>query len=156
MTAKLAVAAKAMTEKTRQQSRVFRERDHAVADVARRQHLQLFAQTSGAAAVVGNSDDRGKSLDPHRVVGLSDEAFEPGEKCGKAGAAAHGYQLLTTCSCCLLQMNSSEGSESRTLLNDSLIWRIVSRKGAKSAKEDFVEIFLCVFAPLREMVSAVT
>ena len=46
MAAKFTVAAKAMTKETRNQSRIFRERDHAVAYVARWQHLQLFAQTS--------------------------------------------------------------------------------------------------------------
>src|ERR1051325_1489250 len=43
MTAKLARAAKAMTKETREKGRVFGERDHTVAYVARREHLQLFA-----------------------------------------------------------------------------------------------------------------
>ena len=107
MTAQLAVAAKAMAKKTRQQRRVFRERDHAVADVARRQHLQFVAQASGAAAVVGNSHDCRKTLDPDLLFGFSDQTLQAGEKSRETGAAAHGYELLTACGCCLLQMNAS-------------------------------------------------
>src|SRR5262245_58420796 len=74
VSAKLAVATKAMTKETRQQRRVFRERDHAVADVARRQHLQFVAQASGTATVVGNSNDGRQTLDPDLLFGLSNQS----------------------------------------------------------------------------------
>src|ERR1051325_8853585 len=77
--AELAVTAKAITEKTRHQLGVFGERDHAVADVAGGQHLQLLAQPSGAAAVVRDRNDRGETLDPHFLVILADKTFQTSE-----------------------------------------------------------------------------
>lgn len=78
--AKLAIAAKAILEKSRQQSRVFRERDHAVADVAGRKHLQLIAQTPGTATIIRNGDDRGETIDPDRIFSPADQTFETGEQ----------------------------------------------------------------------------
>src|SRR5687767_4194374 len=97
-----------MPEQTRQQSRVFRERDHAVTDIAGRQHLQLITETSGTPTVVRHRHDRGKTLDPDFFVGLADQSLEAGEECGKACAAANGYQFFTACKFCLLQMNPRE------------------------------------------------
>ncbi len=42
---------------------VFREGDHAVADVAGGEHLEVFAEPAGGAAVVGYGDDGGEVAD---------------------------------------------------------------------------------------------
>ena len=42
---------------------VLGEGDHAVADVAGREHLEVFAETAGGAAVVGDGDDGGEVAD---------------------------------------------------------------------------------------------
>src|ERR1022692_111151 len=41
------------------QRRILAERHHAVAHIARRQHVEFAAQPAGAAAVVGDRDDGG-------------------------------------------------------------------------------------------------
>src|ERR1051326_4230848 len=104
MPAKVAFASKAITEKTRQECRVFRERDHAVANVSGRKHLQFIAKTPGAATVLRDGDDPRETFNPDRFLGLADETLETGEQGRQPGATANGYQLLTTCSCCF-QMN---------------------------------------------------
>ena len=43
------------------------KRDHAVADIAGRQHLQFVAKPARASAVVRDRDDRGQMFDPDRV-----------------------------------------------------------------------------------------
>src|SRR5687767_4235848 len=70
--AEFAVTAKAIAEEPRDQVRIFRKCDHAVANVARRQHLQLVAQTPGTTAVVRDSDDTRQAFDPHLLIGLAD------------------------------------------------------------------------------------
>jgi len=42
---------------------VFGDRDHAVAHVARREHLEILADAAGGAAVVGHRDDSGQVAD---------------------------------------------------------------------------------------------
>lgn len=106
VTAQTAVAAKAVLEKTRQQIRVFRQRDHAVAYITRRKHLQLVTETPGTAAIIRNGHDRRETLDPEQVVGLADQALQSREQRGKSGAAANRDEFLTTCVCCLLQKNA--------------------------------------------------
>ena len=106
MPAKLTVTSKAVTKETRQQSRVFRECDHAVADIAGWQHLQFVAETPGTAAIIGNGDDGREAFDPDRLLAFTNESFEPGEKCRQSRAAADGYDVLTTCVCSLLQMKA--------------------------------------------------
>jgi hypothetical protein len=39
------------------------ERDHAVADVAGREHIEVLAETAGGTSVVGNGDDGGEIAD---------------------------------------------------------------------------------------------
>ncbi len=56
----------AVLKKPREQGVVFGERHHAVADVAGGQHVELAAQASGTAAVVGDGNDGG-DID-HRFV----------------------------------------------------------------------------------------
>ena len=53
-------AAKAMGEELRQQVLFLAQRHHAVAQVARRQHVEVLAQPAGRAAVVGHRDHRGQ------------------------------------------------------------------------------------------------
>src|SRR6185369_17986660 len=100
MPAEFAVAAKAITEKARQEGRVFGKRDHAVADIARRQHLKLLTQPSGTATVIRNSDYGGETFDPDFFFRLTDQSFETGEQSGETRAAADGYKFLTACGCC--------------------------------------------------------
>jgi hypothetical protein len=42
---------------------VFREGDHAVADVAWGQHVEVFAEAAGRATVIGDGDDGGEVAD---------------------------------------------------------------------------------------------
>src|SRR5437870_12093928 len=77
-------------EQAREQRLIFGERDHAVADVSGREHIELAAEAARAAAVVGDGDDgshvdgwdRGLSVDRGRGtrVGLEtlEERREPG------------------------------------------------------------------------------
>jgi hypothetical protein len=46
---------------------VLGEGDHAVADIAGREHVEVLAETAGGAAVVSDGDDRGEVAD---YVGL--------------------------------------------------------------------------------------
>jgi hypothetical protein len=50
-------------EELREQVFVLGERDHAVADVAGREHLEVFAEPAGRASVVGDGDDGGEIVD---------------------------------------------------------------------------------------------
>ena len=67
VSAEVAVAAEPMSEQLRQKMRVFGKGDHAVADIARRQHLQFVAKPARASAVVRNRDDGRKVFDPNRL-----------------------------------------------------------------------------------------
>ena len=60
----------AVLEELREQVLVFGERDHAVADVAGRKHVEVFAQAAGGAAVVGDGDDGGELADEAGEVRL--------------------------------------------------------------------------------------
>jgi hypothetical protein len=92
---------------------VFGEGDHAVADVAGGQHLEVFAETAGGAAVIGDGDyggeiadragdggarsrfsavrSRGLDTEAAATVRAGDVTLEAAEECGEAGAAADGY-----------------------------------------------------------------
>ena len=50
----------AVLEETGEEMLVFGERDHAVADVAGGEHVEVFAEAAGGAAVVGDGDDGGE------------------------------------------------------------------------------------------------
>jgi hypothetical protein len=58
---------------------VFGERDHAVAHVAGREHLEVFAEAAGGASVVGDGDDGGEVADEAKGAGAA------GIGCGRAG-----------------------------------------------------------------------
>ena len=58
--AQFAALAEAMTEELGDEFFIFGESDHAVAEVARGQHVEVAAETSAGAAIVGDGDDRGE------------------------------------------------------------------------------------------------
>lgn len=62
VTAKVAVAGEAVPEQARQQARILAQSDHAVANIAWRQHLQLVSQAARTPAIVGDGNDRRQVL----------------------------------------------------------------------------------------------
>ena len=94
-----------MLKQPGEQGFVFGESDDAVANVARRKHVELFAQTSAGAAVVADRDHGAEFADyPANWRGYSDAApgashvaLEALEQGGKAGAAADGDDAQTLC-----------------------------------------------------------
>ena len=79
---------------------VFGEGDHAVADVAGGEHVEVVAEPAGGASVIGDGDDGGEVVDDAggRFAGgfggsggSRDVALEASEECGEAGASADGY-----------------------------------------------------------------
>ena len=71
-----------------QQQFIFGERDHAAADVARRQNIELAAQPSGAAAVISHSND-GCYID--QAPAHFGVALKPAQERGQAAAAAYRH-----------------------------------------------------------------
>ena len=67
---------------------IFGERDHAAADVARRQNIELAAQPSGAAAVISHSND-GCYID--QAPAHFGVALKPAQERGQAAAAAYRH-----------------------------------------------------------------
>ena len=86
-----------MLEQTRYERRVFREGDHAVADVAWWEHLQLITQAPRTATVIRDSHDRGETFDPDWFFTLANKTFQTGEQRRKPCATADCYKLLTSC-----------------------------------------------------------
>ena len=85
--------AEAVIEELGQQVFFFAEGDHAVAQVAGREHVEVFAQAAGGAAVVGDGDDGGQVGDLDGGAGRagdSDVAAQAAQQRGEAGAAADG------------------------------------------------------------------
>jgi len=79
---------------------IFGKSDHAVADVAGREDTFLAAQAAGAAAVIGDGDDRGEvgdgMLGRSVLIGATNYVFfQPAEKCREAGAAAESDNAET-------------------------------------------------------------
>ena len=87
---------KPVLEQLGEQSLVFRERHHAVTDVARRQNVEFATQASGAAAVIGNRDDGGDFDFP----GLQGVALQAMQQRGKPGASTDGDNAKR-CHCCI-------------------------------------------------------
>ena len=77
-------AGKAVLEELGEQRFVFGERDHAIADVARRQDVEFAAQASGAAAVVGDGDDGGD----FNFSRLQGETFQAMQKRRETGSSS--------------------------------------------------------------------
>ena len=84
----------AIGEELRQQVFFVAEGDHAVAQVAGRQHVEVLAQAAGGTAVVGDGDDRCEIGDVAglrgRPVGKRDMAPQSAQQRGEASAAADG------------------------------------------------------------------
>jgi hypothetical protein len=82
----------AVLEEAGEQKLVLGERDHAVADVAGREHVEFIAETAGGATVVCDGDDGGEVADEAGKVG--GERFRLGigveEGCGTGRAAGGG------------------------------------------------------------------
>ena len=84
-----------MLKQAGEQGLVFRESDDAVANVSRRKHVELLAQTSAGAAVVADRDHGAEFADFRLAgccqgAGTGDVALESLEQGGQAGAAADG------------------------------------------------------------------
>src|SRR5712664_2092153 len=95
-----ATSVEAVLKEAAEQSFIFRKRDHAVADVAGREDTILAAQAAGAAAVIGDGDNRGKvgdgMLGRSVLIGATNYMFfEPTEKCREARAAAESDDAET-------------------------------------------------------------
>ncbi len=86
----------AMTKKPRQQSFVLTQGNNAIADVARRKHVEFFAEASAGAAIVTDGHHGGKITDQERIVPVarrvrgSNEPLQAFQKSGKTGAATDG------------------------------------------------------------------
>ncbi len=89
----------AMAEEPGDQMFVFRKSHHAIAQIARRQHVKAAAQPSAGAPVIGHGDHgsqigdeawRGIAVAGRRVR-RCDIAPEPAQQGGKAGASADGH-----------------------------------------------------------------
>jgi hypothetical protein len=85
----------AILEEAAEQGFILRKRDHAIADVARREDTVLAAKAAGAAAVIGDGDNGGEVGDRPLAGGLpvvaADNVFlEAAKECGKTGAASEG------------------------------------------------------------------
>ena len=84
----------AVGEELREQVFFGAESDHAVAQVAGRQHVEVLAQAAGRSAVVGDGDDRGEIGDVARnvcwPVGKGDVTAETAKQRREACAATDG------------------------------------------------------------------
>ena len=89
-----------MLKQAGEQGFVFRESDDAVANVSRREHVELLAETSAGAAVITDRD-HGAEFADFRLAGVARApdsghvAFETLEQGGQAGAAADGDDAQT-------------------------------------------------------------
>jgi len=95
-------AGEAVLEEAGEESFVLREGDEAVANVTGGTHAEIFAETAGGAAVVGDRDDGGELADESGEVleggvgergsagGRGDKSFEPAKERGEAGSATNG------------------------------------------------------------------
>jgi hypothetical protein len=59
--------------------------DHAIADVAWREHVEVFAESAGGAAVVGYGDDGGKVADEVGTIAVQGGGYRGGSVCRTAG-----------------------------------------------------------------------
>src|SRR5579863_5563806 len=92
-----------MAKELREQGLVFAEGDDAIANVARREHVELFAEASAGTAVVADRNHGAKVADDGRIRTRGGdfrrsecEALEAFQKSGKAGAAADGDHAEST------------------------------------------------------------
>src|SRR5579862_7175196 len=90
----------AVLEETGEQGFVSGECDDTVADVSRREHVELLAQTPAGAAIIAHRNDGAQFTDFRMVrsaqrTGSSDVTLQPFEQCGQASAAADGDHAQT-------------------------------------------------------------
>ena len=95
-----AAGVETILEEAAEKGFILAESDHAVTDIARREDAIFAAEATGAAAVVGDGDDRGETGDRvfsfDFVAPAGDEIFEAAEKSGKASAAAESDDVEST------------------------------------------------------------
>ena len=93
-----AIACESESEETGHEVFIFRKSDHAVTDVARRQHTQFFAKPSGASSVIGHGNDYGQVRPT-----LLQSAQKRGEPCAPANGndsglvGFHFSEAVTSC-----------------------------------------------------------
>ncbi len=93
VSAQSAARMKTILKQTAQQRFVLRERHHAVANIAGRQHAVFAPQAARTSAVIGDRDDRGEIADRMAVRFLAaprNIMLQSAQQHGKAGAAADG------------------------------------------------------------------
>jgi hypothetical protein len=88
-----AAGVETILEKLGEEGFIFGEGDHAVANISGREHAIFATKTAGAAAVIGDGDDRGEIGDGPLGGGLliaaaHDVLLEAAEKSGEAGTPA--------------------------------------------------------------------
>ena len=94
----LTARAEAMPKKLRQKLLVFRKSNHAVAQIARRQHVEVLAQPPGRTPIIGDRHHRRELADQilgHLRTGWrkhtrSGKVFETAQQRRKTRAPAHG------------------------------------------------------------------
>jgi hypothetical protein len=90
--AQAVASAEAMREKLYQQIFFLAKRNHAIAQVAWGEHIEVFAQTAGGAAVIGYCDHCGKVCNLRRLGARlawhTYMASKPAQQSRKSGAAA--------------------------------------------------------------------
>ena len=88
-----------MPEEPRQQRLIIGQRHHAVAEVARRQHVEVTPQPPARSAIVGHGHDGSKIADQSSALGCSSGslalrrrsiAAQPAQQGGKPGATTDG------------------------------------------------------------------
>ena len=73
-----AAGAEAMAEETGDEALVFREGDHAVAEVPGGEHIEVAAEAAAGAAIVGDGNHRGEVGDEGRAGGRREESNSVG------------------------------------------------------------------------------
>ena len=74
-----------------EQAFILRERNHAIANISRRQDVEFFAQTPTGASVIGHGDNRREISDLRSHISLQST-----KKRGKTCAAADGDNIQWT------------------------------------------------------------
>src|SRR5215475_14526306 len=86
-----AAAVETVLKQAREESRILAQRDHAIADIARRQDVKLAEQTAGTSSVVCDRDDGGDIYRLSRGIRVAGEMLEPLQKRREAIAAANRH-----------------------------------------------------------------
>jgi hypothetical protein len=86
---------KAILEEAREQVLILTERDHAVAQIAGREHVEVFAEAAAGTAVVGDGDDGSEIGNFTGTIAAVcrtgvDMPLEAAQQGGEAGTSTHG------------------------------------------------------------------